>query len=98
MAEFDAIVVGSGMSGGWVAKELCERGLKVLVLERSQDTLPEKDYRDHLDPWDKKHFDRISPEEKKKNYAIQGDTYALKDSNKHLWMTDADQPYWMARA
>ncbi len=93
MAEFDAIVVGSGMSGGWVAKELCERGLKVLVLERGKDTKPETDYSDNLDPWDKPHFDRISPAEKKKNYAVQGDTYALKESNKHFWMTDADQPY-----
>ena len=36
MADFDAIVVGSGMSGGWISKELAERGLKVLVLERGQ--------------------------------------------------------------
>lgn len=93
MADFDAIVVGSGMSGGWVAKELCERGLKVLVLERSKDTVPEKDFSDNLHPWETKHFDRISPAEKKRNYTIQGDTYALKESNKHFWMTDVEQPY-----
>jgi choline dehydrogenase-like flavoprotein len=93
VAQFDAIIVGSGMSGGWVAKELCERGLKVLMLERSKDTKPERDYSDHLHPWEKDYFDEISPEEKRRNYFVQGDTYALKNSNKHLWMTDADQPY-----
>ena len=41
-AEFDAIVVGSGMSGGMSAKELCERGLKVLVLERGPEIVPER--------------------------------------------------------
>jgi choline dehydrogenase-like flavoprotein len=93
MSDFDAIIVGSGMSGGWVAKELCERGLKVLVLERSKETVPERDYSDTLHPWETKHFDRISPEEKRLNYAVQGDTYALKESNKHFWMTDVEQPY-----
>ena len=50
-AEFDAIVVGSGMSGGMSAKELCERGLKVLVLERGPEIVPERDYTDQLAPW-----------------------------------------------
>lgn len=93
MSDFDAIVVGSGMSGGWVAKELCERGLKVLVLERGKKTDPAKDYSDHLNPWEKPHFDNIALDERKRNYSVQGDTYALKESNKHFWMTDADQPY-----
>jgi choline dehydrogenase-like flavoprotein len=43
---FDAIVIGSGMSGGIVAKELCERGLKVLLLERGNNIDPAKDYTD----------------------------------------------------
>ncbi len=81
------------MSGGWVAKELCERGLKVLVLERGKKTDPAKDYSDHLHPWEKPHFDNIALDEQKRNYSVQGDTYALKESNKHFWMTDADQPY-----
>ena len=41
---FDAIVIGSGMSGGWAAKELCEKGLKTLVLERGRDVKHIKDY------------------------------------------------------
>ena len=51
MADFDAIVVGSGMSGGMSAKELTERGLKVLVLERGPEIVPERDYTDQLTPW-----------------------------------------------
>ena len=43
--EYDAIVVGSGISGGWAAKELCERGLKVLMLERGKDVKHIEDYK-----------------------------------------------------
>lgn len=93
MAEFDAIVVGSGISGGWVAKELCERGLKVLLLERGRATVPSEHYTDHLDPWDKTHLDRIPPDEVARDFFIQGTNYAMKESTKHFWMKDSDQPY-----
>ena len=93
MADFDAIVVGSGLSGGWVAKELCERGLKVLVLDRGDNVEPAKDYSDMLEPWQKPHLDQVSPEVMQSDFSIQGGNYALKASNKHLWMTDSDQPY-----
>ena len=50
---FDAIVVGTGISGGWAAKELCENGLKTLVLERGRMVKHIEDYPTaHLDPWD----------------------------------------------
>ena len=50
---YDAIVVGTGISGGWVAKELCEKGLKTLVLERGPMVKHIEDYKTaHLDPWD----------------------------------------------
>ena len=93
MPDFDAIIVGSGISGGWVAKELCERGLKVCVLERGSDLNPVEDYSDNLDPWDMKHFDRARPDEAKADYVVQSTSYAFKESNKHLWMKDSDQPY-----
>lgn len=93
MPDFDAIVVGSGISGGWVAKELCERGLKVCVLERGSDLDPIADYSDNIDPWDMKHFDRVSPDAAKADYAVQSTSYAFKDSNKHLYIKDSDQPY-----
>ena len=49
---FDAIVIGSGMSGGIAAKELCERGLKVLVIERGRKIEHGADYMDSLMPWE----------------------------------------------
>src|SRR5260221_12338641 len=50
---FDAIVIGSGISGGWAAKELCEKGLKTLVLERGRQGEHIKDYPTaSLNPWD----------------------------------------------
>ena len=52
MPEFDAIVIGSGITGGWAAKELCEKGLKVLVLDRGKVITPEKDFTTALiPPW-----------------------------------------------
>src|ERR1700752_1026854 len=54
--DFDAIVVGSGISGGWAAKELTEKGLKVLMLERGRDVKHIKDYKTALlNPWDLPH-------------------------------------------
>jgi len=51
--QFDAIVVGTGISGGWAAKELCEKGLRTLVLERGRNIEHVKDYPTaHKDPWD----------------------------------------------
>ena len=53
---YDAIVIGSGISGGWAAKELCELGLKTLVLERGRDVKHIKDYPTAtLAPWEFKH-------------------------------------------
>lgn len=96
MVDFDAIVVGSGMSGGWSAKELCERGLKTLVLERGPDIDPAKDYTDMLDPWDKKFLDRVRPEEANRDYKIQKDVYVFFESTKHLWANDRIYPYTTA--
>ncbi len=96
MADFDAIVVGSGMSGGWSAKELCERGLKTLVLERGPDIDPAEDYTDMLDPWDKKYLDRVRPEEANRDYKIQKDVYVFFESTKHLWANDRIYPYTTA--
>ena len=67
---FDAIVVGSGISGGWAAKELCENGLKTLVLERGRMVKHIEDYPTmNLDPWDMKHGG-ASTQEQLKNLQI----------------------------
>jgi choline dehydrogenase-like flavoprotein len=62
---FDAIVVGSGMSGGWAAKELTEKGLKTLVLERGRDIRHVADYTTALkDPWQLPHNNRATNEDR----------------------------------
>ena len=96
MSDFDAIVVGSGMSGGWSAKELCERGLKTLVLERGPDIDPAQDYTDMLDPWDKKYLDRVRPDEANTDYKTHKDLYVFFESTKHLWASDRVYPYTTA--
>ena len=93
MADFDAIVIGSGMSGGMAAKELCERGLKTLVLERGRDIDPAEDYTDMMDPWEYKHLDKVDPVEAAKHYAQQKDIYVFYESTKHLWVKDSEHPY-----
>jgi choline dehydrogenase-like flavoprotein len=52
---YDAIIVGSGITGGWAAKELTEKGLNVLVLEAGRTIVPEKDYVEHVPVWELKY-------------------------------------------
>ena len=64
---YDAIVIGTGISGGWAAKELCENGLKTLVLERGRMIEHIKDYPTmYNDPWDFEYREKITPEDKRK--------------------------------
>ena len=57
---YDAIVIGSGISGGWAAKELCDAGLRTLVLERGRDVQHLRDYPTALkNPWDLPHRGRL---------------------------------------
>ncbi|MEP6612618.1 MAG: NAD(P)-binding protein, partial [Mucilaginibacter sp.] len=65
---YDAIVIGSGISGGWAAKELCEHGLKTLVLERGRDVKHIKDYpTTNLNPWELEHRTQLTLALKKEN-------------------------------
>lgn len=69
--DFDAIVIGSGISGGWAAKELCERGLKTLVLERGRDVKHIKDYPTAMmHPWQFEHRGRMTKEFNESNPII----------------------------
>ena len=66
LEQYDAIVVGTGVSGGWAAKELCENGLKTLVLERGRMVKHIEDYPTmNDDPWDLELRESSTPEEKK---------------------------------
>jgi choline dehydrogenase-like flavoprotein len=89
---FDAIVVGSGISGGWAAKELCEKGLKTLVLERGRNVEHIKDYPTAtMNPWDFKHPGMIS-REMKENQFIQIRGFC-NESNSHFFVNDKENPY-----
>lgn len=90
---FDAIVVGSGISGGWVAKELTEKGLKVLVLERGPNMEHGTDYKDSLMPWELPHEGKVPEEEIARDYPIQSTLFAFNSANKHFWVKDSEHPY-----
>ncbi len=90
---FDAIVVGSGISGGWVAKELTEKGLKVLVIERGRNIVHGADYNDGQSPWELPDEDRVAEDELVADYAIQRRNNAFGAANKHFWVKDSESPY-----
>ena len=91
--EFDAIVVGSGISGGWAAKELCEKGLKVIVLERGKDVKHVTDYKNAMKaPWEFPH--RGSRTQKMiEDYPVLKRDYPLNETNLDWWASDKDSPY-----
>ena len=90
---YDAIVVGSGISGGWAAKELCEKGLRTLVLERGRDVRHITDYPTATnDPWDFRHRNRMPLEFDQKN-PIATKCYALDEGTKQFFSPDAEHPY-----
>jgi choline dehydrogenase-like flavoprotein len=93
---FDAIVVGSGISGGWAAKELCEKGLKTIVLERGRGVKHVADYPTMMmDPWDfKGPGGRLPKEELDTHYAKQQRTgYTVTEATRHWWVKDDEHPY-----
>ena len=90
---FDAIVVGTGISGGWAAKELTEKGLKTLVLERGRAVKHQVDYPTATkDPWQFHNAGQLSFEEMKK-YPVQSRTNWVNEPNKHWWVNDLENPY-----
>jgi choline dehydrogenase-like flavoprotein len=90
---FDAIVIGSGMSGGIAAKELCERGLKVLMLERGNDVDPAKDFNDMVMPWEYKNTNMVPEDEVARDYQVQSQCYAFNETTKKFWVKDSEHPY-----
>lgn len=89
---FDVIVIGSGISGGWAAKELCEKGLKVLLLDRGRNVV-HGDYptADKM-PWEFEHRGTLS-EADKKDHHIQTRHYSYRDDNKQFYINDTQNPY-----
>ncbi|MGB5498016.1 MAG: GMC family oxidoreductase, partial [Maribacter sp.] len=90
---YDAIVIGSGISGGWAAKELCEAGLKTLVLERGRIVEHVVDYPTmNKDPWDLELRGALGPEDLKK-HAIGARAGFVGANNEHFYANDEENPY-----
>jgi choline dehydrogenase-like flavoprotein len=89
---FDAIVVGSGISGGWAAKELCEKGLKVLLLERGRDLVHGQYPTATKETWQFPHRLSLSAEDKARNF-VQSRHYSFREDNKHYYINDSENPY-----
>ncbi len=90
---FDAIVIGSGMTGGWAAKEFCEQGFKTLLLERGRNVKHLTDYPTaNTKPWEFNHRGRLTYIDKKEN-PIASSCYAFYEGTKHFFSKDAEQPY-----
>ena len=91
--DFDAIVVGSGMTGGWAAKELTELGLRTLVLEAGRPISPEQDYVEHKPPWEMPFRglgDRRATAERQ---AIQSHSVSFDELSQVFWTDDVKNPY-----
>tara|TARA_Y100000385_G_scaffold291592_1_gene370522 strand:+ start:2657 stop:4357 length:1701 start_codon:yes stop_codon:yes gene_type:complete len=91
--KYDAIVIGAGMSGSWAAKELCEKGVKTLLLERGRDVKHIENYpTTNLNPWEFKHRGDIPHDIKEANPVISR-CYAYREDNQHFFVKDSDHPY-----
>ena len=106
MTDFDAIVVGSGISGGWAAKELTELGLRTLVLEAGRPITPEHDYVEHKPPWElpfRGLGDRraVAERQPKQSHSVSFDEWShvfWTDDVDNPYSTPADKPFYWFRA
>lgn len=89
---YDAIVVGSGISGGWAAKELCEKGLKVLMLERGKPVEHPNYPTATKNPWEIDHRGRLTEDDKRTSF-VQARHYSFRGDNKHFYINDLENPY-----
>ncbi|MGN6804208.1 MAG: GMC oxidoreductase [Ginsengibacter sp.] len=90
---YDAIVIGSGISGGWAAKELCEHGVKTLVLERGRDVKHLIDYPTMAkDPWDLPHRNDLTVKQQEENPVVSK-CYAFREDAMHFFVKDKEHPY-----
>jgi choline dehydrogenase-like flavoprotein len=90
---FQAIVIGSGLSGSWAAKELCEHGVKTLVIERGRDVKHIKDYpTTNMLPYEFEHRGQI-PQEIQKENPVVSRCYAFREDAAHFFVKDKEHPY-----
>jgi choline dehydrogenase-like flavoprotein len=93
---YDAIVVGSGISGGWAAKELTEKGLKTLVLEAGRPITPEQDFVEHVPTWEMKFRSMGDRKRLLKDQPIQSTCYACDEWSSKFFVNDTENPYTTA--
>ena len=92
--EYDAIVIGSGITGGWAAKELTEKGLKVLLLEAGRPIVPERDYVEHVPTWELKFRGWDKREERERTQKIQRECYyACDEYSSQFFVNDLENPF-----
>ncbi len=90
---YDAIVIGSGISGGWAAKELCDAGIKTLVLERGRMVEHLNDYPTAMrNPWDFKHHLKMTHDITSQNPVVSR-CYAFDEATQHFFVKDKEHPY-----
>ncbi len=92
--QYDAIVIGTGITGGWAAKELCEGGLKTLVLERGRMVKHIEDYPTmHDDPWDYDNRGLASAQDRVQQSKQERTGYTTGEASKHWFVNDLEHPY-----
>ncbi len=97
MQKYDAIVIGSGISGGWAAKELCEKGLTTLVLERGRDIKHIKDYPTaNMNPWEFEHRGKM-PKAYLDENPISSKAWLFDEGSAHFFVKDHEHPYIQQR-
>lgn len=91
--KFDTIVIGAGMSGGWAAKEFCDKGFKTLLLERGRDVKHIADYpTTGMRPWEFENRGRL-PQDIKEANPIAAKCYAFREDTTHFFVKDDEHPY-----
>ena len=93
---YDAIVVGSGITGGWAAKELTEKGLRTLVLEAGRPIVPEQDYVEHVPPWEMRFRGMRDRRRQREDQPIQSTCYACDEWSAKFFVSDKENPYTTA--
>ena len=91
--DYDAIVVGSGMTGGWAAKELTELGLRTLVLEAGRPISPEKDAAEHVQPWEMRFRGMGDRRHVESRQRMQRNSVSFDELSHRYWTDDVDNPY-----